>query len=54
LYENLIQYYNNKNGDKLVEYLGIYIDDRIEKFKLGAVIYRPWQYEKKYNNLLTQ
>ena len=54
LYEKLIQYYNNKNGDKLVEYLGIYIDDKIEKFKLGSVIYRPWQYEKKYNNLLTQ
>ena len=36
-----------------VYYDGIYIDDKIDKFKIGSYVYRPWQYFIKNNNLLT-
>lgn len=35
-----------------INYLGIYIDERIDKFKLKSSIYRPWQYQLKNNKLL--
>ena len=38
---------------KSINYLGIFIDERIDKFKLGSSTYRPWQYKKKNNHLLT-
>ncbi len=37
----------------LINYIGVFIDERINKFQLGATIYRPWQYKTKYNKLLT-
>jgi len=37
----------------LINYIGIFIDERINKFQLGATIYRPWQYKTKYNKLLS-
>jgi hypothetical protein len=37
----------------LINYIGIFIDERINKFQLGAAIYRPWQYKTKYNKLLS-
>lgn len=51
-YQNLI-YFDNLNFDKsLIEYIGIYIDERIEKFKFGNNIYRPWQYFLQNKSLL--
>lgn len=35
-----------------IEYHGIFIDERIDKFKFGSNIYRPWQYKLKNNKLL--
>lgn len=52
LYDKLLEY-NKKKEDKIIEYIGIFIDDKIDKFKLGSIVYRPWQYEKKHNTLLT-
>ena len=40
-------------SDNLINYIGVFIDERINKFQLGATIYRPWQYKTKYNKLLT-
>lgn len=40
------------NKKIIVEYHGIFIDERIDKFKFGSNIYRPWQYQLKNNNLL--
>jgi hypothetical protein len=37
----------------LINYIGVFIDERINKFQLGATIYRPWQYKTKYNKLLS-
>lgn len=37
----------------LINYIGVFIDERINKFQLGTTIYRPWQYKTKYNKLLT-
>ena len=45
--EALLKKYN------LINYIGVFIDERISKFQLGATIYRPWQYKTKYNKLLT-
>ncbi len=36
-----------------IKYIGNYVDERIEKFKLGSSTYRPWQYEKKNNKLMS-
>lgn len=57
IYSNFIYYlsliqkikYNFTN----IFYDGIYIDDKIDKFKFGAFIYRPWQYFIKNEKLLT-
>jgi hypothetical protein len=38
---------------KNIYYDGIFIDDKIDKFKLGSNIYRPWQYFVKFNKLLS-
>lgn len=40
------------NKKNIIEYHGIYIDERIDKFKFGIDIYRPWQYKIKNNTLL--
>jgi hypothetical protein len=40
------------NKKIIVEYHGIFIDERIDKFKFGSNIYRPWQYKLKNNKLL--
>lgn len=40
------------NNKLTISYYGNYIDERIEKFKLGSNIYKPWQYELKNNKLL--
>ncbi len=53
LYNKLLEYNKIKDDNKIIKYLGIFIDDKIEKFKLGSVIYRPWQYEKNNKTLLT-
>lgn len=42
----LIKKYN------IINYIGTFIDERIDKFKLNSSIYRPWQYETKFNKLL--
>lgn len=50
---NILKKYNLSNlNDQLINYIGIYIDDRIDKFKLGTLVYRPWQYYIKHNKLL--
>lgn len=51
---NLEKEINKKilNKKIIVEYHGIFIDERIDKFKFGTNIYRPWQYELKNNKLL--
>lgn len=41
-----------KNKKIYLKYFGIFIDDKIEKYKLGSSIYRPWQYKLKNNKLL--
>ena len=38
---------------KNIYYEGIFIDDKIDKFKLGSYVYRPWQYFIKNNKLLS-
>lgn len=40
------------NKEIIINYYGQYINDRIDKFKYGAKIYRPWQYKLKNNKLL--
>lgn len=50
LFNQLERYNNNINNN--VKYLGTFIDDKIDKFKLGSIIYRPWQYYKKNKTLL--
>lgn len=42
----LIKKYN------IINYIGTFIDERIDKFKLNSSIYRPWQYETKFNKLI--
>lgn len=51
---NLEKEINKKilNKKIIVEYHGIFIDERIDKFKFGTNIYRPWQYELKNKKLL--
>lgn len=62
-YQILSNIQNNYNLEKdinkkilnkkiIVEYHGIFIDERIDKFKFGTNIYRPWQYELKNKKLL--
>lgn len=41
------------NKKIIIEYHGIFIDEKIDKFKYGSNIYRPWQYKLKNNKLLT-
>lgn len=36
-----------------IYYEGIYIDDKIDKFKIGSYVYRPWQYFLKNKSLLS-
>jgi len=51
--------YNIQNCKKLfikydnIYYEGIFIDEKIDKFKLGVFVYRPWQYFIKNNKLLS-
>lgn len=40
------------NKKTLISYYGNYVDERIEKFKLGSYIYKPWQYDLTHNKLL--
>lgn len=46
---NFIKKINSLILDKsiIINYYGQYINDRIDKFKFGAKIYRPWQYKLK-------
>lgn len=37
----------------LINYIGIFIDERIDKFQSGSSIYRPWQYNIKNKKLLS-
>ena len=37
----------------LINYIGVFIDERIDKFKLGSFIYRPWQYNIQNKTLLS-
>jgi len=37
----------------LINYIGIFIDERIDKFQSGSSIYRPWQYNIKNKRLLS-
>ena len=52
LYEILIKYNIQNINDTIINYIGLYIDDRIDKFQLGTLVYRPWQYYIKHNKLL--
>lgn len=54
LNNDFIKIINNLIIDKkiILNYYGQYINDRIDKFKYGAKIYRPWQYKLKNNKLL--
>ena len=51
---HLENYINDKilNKKIIIEYHGIFIDERIDKFKFGSNIYRPWQYKLKNKKLL--
>lgn len=51
---NFIKKINSLILDKsiIINYYGQYINDRIDKFKFGAKIYRPWQYKLKFKKLL--
>lgn len=42
----------NKDIYTFIYYYGVYIDERIDKFKFKNDIYRPWQYSIKNNKLL--
>lgn len=56
-YDKFIQKIKSLNFDdefkkyNLINYIGIFIDERIDKFKFGSTIYRPWQYYIKNNKL---
>jgi len=57
IYQNFI--YNIVRTKKIninfnnIYYEGIFIDEKIDKFKLGSYVYRPWQYFIKNNKLLS-
>jgi len=50
---NLSQIKKIKLNFTNIYYEGIFIDDKIDKFKIGSYVYRPWQYFIKNNKLLT-
>ena len=49
---NLSQIKKIKLNFTKIYYEGIFIDDKIDKFKIGSYVYRPWQYFIKNNKLL--
>ena len=57
IYQNFI--YNIVRTKKIninfnnIYYEGIFIDEKIDKFKLGSYVYRTWQYFIKNNKLLS-
>lgn len=52
IYEILKKYNLSNLDEKVINYIGVYIDERIDKFKLGTLVYRPWQYDIKHQKLL--